>query len=652
MCGIVGAFSLTGPLDPRFASAIRPMTDALRHRGPDGEGFYRDPSAVLGHRRLAIIDRAGGDQPIPNEDRSCWIVFNGEIYNHHELRDELVSRGHRFATRSDTEAILHAYEEYGPACVERLEGMFAFAVYDSRNRRLLLARDRLGKKPLFWAELGGVLHFASEMKALKRSPVWDGTIDWEQLQGYLSLGYVLAPSTIYRRVHKLEAGHWLLAEDGHVRTSQYWDVSAFDDYPGTEDTAVRDISDELNARVRERLESEVPLGAFLSGGIDSGLVVSYMAEAAQTPVLTTSVGFGASGHNELREAALTAMRYGTEHHSYVIDPRFSDLADVLVDAYDEPFADSSSIPTFYVAREARRHVTVALSGDGGDEAFGGYTFRYVPHAIESSVRGWIGAGAARGAVGWLASRWPRSRRVPRPLRLNTYLRNIASDAATAYFADLCLAKGPEVRPLLGKHGQSSPAEEALLERVTAPYRRCPSSSPVQRAEYADLKIYLPNDVLTKVDRMSMQNSLEVRCPLLDRRLVELAFRIPQRIKQAGRTGKHLLKRVAAARLPPEIVGGAKHGFSAPVESWVKGSGGVDIEAELCGPQARVRDLLDGGQLKQMFHQHKSGARDWSYLLWAIWTLERWAQRENVRPVGPRGYVEAQLTTGTGGARAR
>jgi asparagine synthase (glutamine-hydrolysing) len=640
MCGITGAFALDGALDPRFESAIRRMTTALRHRGPDGDGFYCDAHAVLGHRRLAIIDRAGGDQPMSNEDRTCWIVFNGEIYNHRDLRRELSAHGHRFATQSDTEAIIHAYEEYGPACVERLEGMFAFAIYDSTHRHLFLARDRLGKKPLFYAESGGVLHFASEIKALKHSPFWDPAIDWTQLHGYLSLGYVIAPDTIYRGVKKLEPGHCMQVGDGRVRTSQYWDVKEFDDFRGSEASALQEVEEQIAARVRERLESEVPLGAFLSGGIDSGLIVSYMAEDAVTPVLTTSVGFGASGHNELREAGLTARRYATDHHPYVIEPRFSELADVLVDAYDEPFADSSSIPTFYVAREARRHVTVALSGDGGDEAFGGYTFRYIPHALESWLRGWIGRGTGRRAVGWLGARWPRSRHLPRPLRLSTYLLNIAADPEVAYFTDLCLAKGPEVRALLGLSETSGGRKEALFERVTAPYRQCPSTSPVQRAEYADLKIYLPNDVLVKVDRMSMQNSLEVRCPLLDRRVVELAFRLPQRIKQAGRTGKHLLKGIAQTRLPDEVVKGAKRGFTAPVESWVAGSSDINIESELCSRDAQVRTLLDAGRLKQMFNQHRAGSRDWSYLLWAIWILERWARNERVQTVSDQHGSEA------------
>jgi asparagine synthase (glutamine-hydrolysing) len=627
MCGIAGAFALDGELDPRFHDAIVSMTTALRHRGPDGDGFYRDARVVLGHRRLAIIDREGGDQPICNEDRTCWIVFNGEIYNHRDLRHELTDRGHRFQTRSDTEVIVHAYEQYGAGCVDRLEGMFAFAIYDSTNRSLFIARDRLGKKPLFYAELDGVLHFASEIKALKHSPLWDGTVNWTQVEGYLSLGYVVAPETMYRRVRKLEPGYWLRAADRSVQVRQYWDIENFDDFGGDERAAVSEIAAQIDSRVRERLESEVPLGAFLSGGIDSGLVVSYMADSMTMPVLTTSVGFGTSGHNELDGAALTAGKFATDHHPYLIEARFDELANLLVSAFDEPFADSSSVPTFYVAREARRHVTVALTGDGGDESFGGYDFRYIPHAVESRIRARVGDGAGRRAAGWLGAHWPRSRRLPRPFRLSTYLSNVSTDPDVSYFADLCLAKPPEVRGLLGLEGAADFRDGSLFDRVAGPYRRCPSSSPVQRAEYADLKVYLPNDVLVKVDRMSMQNSLEVRCPLLDRRLVELAFRLPQSVKKADRTGKHLLKMLAKDRLPREVATGAKRGFTAPVEAWVAGKSGSTIETELFSPEAALHTLLDVPRLKQMFNQHRSGERDWSYLLWAAWILERWARTE-------------------------
>jgi asparagine synthase (glutamine-hydrolysing) len=382
MCGICGVVALDGELHPDLRSSIGSMAATLHHRGPDGQGVFSDAFAALGHRRLAIIDRAGGHQPMFNEDGSCWVVFNGEIYNHRSLRSRLIGLGHTFKTSSDTETILHAYEEYGADCVPMFEGMFAFAVYDSRRRELLLARDRLGKKPLFYAELDGALHFASEIKALRASPAWDPTLDLSELEGYLSLGYFIAPGTVYRSVRKLLPGHWLRVRNGHIEVRKYWDIERFDDHPGRGPALENEIEELLRTAVSDRLESEVPLGAFLSGGIDSGLVVSFMAETLGRGVTTTTVGFGEAAHNELDAAAVTAARFETQHHVEIVEPRLDEVLDRIVDGFDEPFADVSAVPTFHVAGMAKRHVTVVLSGDGGDEAFSGYSFRYAPHAIE------------------------------------------------------------------------------------------------------------------------------------------------------------------------------------------------------------------------------------------------------------------------------
>src|SRR5580765_8378196 len=406
MCGISGVFALSGPLAPDVGSALPAMNGALAHRGPDGDGFFSDTRAALGHRRLAIIDRAGGRQPLANEDSSCWIVFNGEIYNHRSLRPLLEAKGHRFRTNSDTEVILHAYEEFGPACVERLEGMFAFVIYDGRRNELFAARDRLGKKPLFVAVLGGTLHFASEIPALMRSPRWRGDLDLTALEGYLSLGYFLAPSTIYKNVFKLLPGHWLRASVRGLETRQYWDVREFDTDHRPDDELLEDIDATLRQAVHDRLESEVPLGAFLSGGIDSGLVVSYMAEALPS-VVTTSVGFGDRAHNELEAAGLTAAHLKTHHYPEQVEPELIPVLDAIAGSFDEPFADSSAVPTHYVSALARTHVTVALSGDGGDEVFGGYDFRYVPHLLEHRVRSVtrpIGLAPVLSAAG---RAWPR-----------------------------------------------------------------------------------------------------------------------------------------------------------------------------------------------------------------------------------------------------
>lgn len=625
MCGICGTFALTGELSPPVAHAIGPMTTALRHRGPDGDGFSVTPFSALGHRRLAIIDRVGGAQPMSNEDGTVWIAFNGEIYNHRELRPFLMAKGHTFRTHSDTEAIIHAFEEFGPACVDRLEGMFSFAIVDQRRRELFIARDRLGKKPLYYALFDGVLHFASEIKALQRSPAWDGALDLSGLEGYLSLGYFMAPHTIYRHVRELEPGHWLRVRNGAVETHQYWDVTDFDSFSGSDARGLEETEELLERCVRERLESEVPLGAFLSGGIDSGLVVSYMA-AAVDRVVTTSVGFGERAHNELETAAMTARQFRTDHHPHLIEPALAQVFDAIVDGFDQPFADASALPTYYVSRAARQHVTVALSGDGGDEAFGGYDFRYVPHAVEARVRAFVPRlfqVALRQAGAW----WPVSPSLPRPLRLGTYLENVGRSAEEAYYSDLCFLKPQAARALLGIRQGRDPRDSPVYEAVTAPYRRCPSASAVQRAQYADLKVYLPNDVLTKVDRMSMQNSLEVRAPLLDRRLVELAFRLPERVKLPNLRAKHILKQIAAKRLTPELLTQPKRGFTAPLGEWIGKVYAGQFEAEVLRAGSSVSGLLDIKRVRATFADHVAGRADAGYAMWAIWMLERWASRQ-------------------------
>jgi asparagine synthase (glutamine-hydrolysing) len=601
------------------------MTGALAHRGPDGDGVWADDRVALGHRRLAIIDRAGGHQPMGNEDGTCWIAFNGEVYNHHALRKELVARGHVFRTASDTEAIVHAYEEWGSGCVERLEGMFAFAVYDQRRREVLLARDRLGKKPLYYATFGDALHFASEIKALRQSPRWDGTVDLSCLEGYLSLGYSLAPATIYCAVRQLEPGHWMTVRDGQLTQRQYWDVAEFDTDARDEAALLDSIDTELREAVVARLESEVKLGAFLSGGIDSGLVVSYMAEALGDRLLTASVGFGSTAHNELDHARITATRFRTEHHQEDVAPGLHDVFDPIVASFDEPFADFSAIPTYYVSQAARRHVTVALTGDGGDESFSGYDFRYVPLGLESYARRVVRGPVLRAAARFLGAHWPRSQRLPQPLRVATLLDNVGRDPAAAYYADLCWLKPFKTRAIMGKAATHDPLDSPVYAAVTEKYNRCTSASLIQRAQYADLKVYLPNDVLTKVDRMSMAHSLEIRCPLLDRRIVELAFRIPTSRKMPRLKAKRLLRGLAARRLPAEIVNLPKRGFTAPIGDWIAGPFAADFESDVLGPASRVAGLLDTAHVRMLFNQHRRREVDHSYALWAVWFLERWSR---------------------------
>ncbi len=634
MCGISGAFAIGGTLDEEMRRGVRRVNAALAHRGPDGDGFFDAPGVAFGHRRLAIIDRAGGHQPMANEDESCWIVFNGEVYNHKALRPALEARGHRFRSSCDTEVILHAYEEYGPAAVEKLDGMFAFAIYDGRSRELFMARDRLGKKPLFYTVRDGVLTFASELPALAMAPGWRGEIDLTALESYLSLGYFLAPATVYRGVHKLMPAHWLRVANGRVETRQYWDVAEFDTDRRSDAALVDDIDERLRAAVLSRLESEFPLGAVLSGGIDSGLVVSYMADALGDRLVTASVGFGDRAHNELDAAALTASHFHSRHYPEVIEPHLEDVIEPVTRRLGEPMADSSAIPTWYVSRAARQHVTVALSGDGGDESWAGYDFRYVPHAMEAAARRVL-PGPLAPAVGWLGRRWPRSAAVPKPLRAGTLLENLGRDPAAAYYADLSFLKPADARRLMGLPAARDPAASPVYAAVTDPYRRCPSTDAVQRAEYADLKVYLPNDPLVKVDRMSMAHSLEVRCPLLDHRLVELAFRIPASRKQTWRRSKRLLRELARRRLPAGLWSLPKRGFDMPIGDWIGGPHAGQFADEVLASGSRLSSCLDLRDLTRRFDAHRRGEGGHAYTLWASWVLERWlaeSQTASTQPV--------------------
>lgn len=641
MCGIAGVFARDGDLPPEVRAAVPEMTAALAHRGPDGVGFFSNEHVAFGHRRLAIIDRATGHQPMTNDDESHWIVFNGEIYNHRPLRERLAGRGYRFRTHSDTEVILHAYEEFGEHCVDVLEGMFAFAIYDKRKRELFAARDRLGKKPLFYAELGGVFHFASELPALRRSPLWSDDLDVSSLEGYLSLGYFIAPSTVFRHARKLPPASTLRLSPGGLSVSTYWDVSEFDTDHRPDSDIVKEADERLRTAVNARLESEVPLGAFLSGGIDSGLVVSYMAESLADRLVTASVGFGEPAHNELEAAGWAAKRFGSRHYSEIIRPRLDEVVGPISEGLGEPLADSSAIPTWYLARAAREHVTVALSGDGGDEGFAGYDFRYQTHALEASVRRFVPNRLAP-VMAWLGRQWPRSPRLPRALRLGGLIENLGTDPAAAYYTDLTFFRPADARRLMGLTPDRDPARSPVYHAVTEPYRRCASMDPVQRAEYADLKVYLPNNSLVKVDRMSMVHGLEVRSPLLDREVVEFAFRIPASRKQSFTQSKLVLRELALHRLPKPLWQMPKHGFSAPLGSWIREVPGHMYEDEVLVSSAQIGRWLDLKELMRHFADHRGGAIDRGYILWACWILERWLRtlERRTAAIGNRGDAYA------------
>ncbi|MES1245324.1 MAG: asparagine synthase (glutamine-hydrolyzing) [Acidobacteriota bacterium] len=625
MCGIAGLFLYS---EGGFArrETLEQLIRPLRHRGPDDEGYLLSGPLGLAHARLSILDLDGGHQPIFNEDRSLAVVCNGEIYNHRELRRGLERRGHHFATGSDTEVIVHLYEELGAGCVEKLAGMFALAVADFRQRKLLLARDRVGKKPLYLADDGRRLGFASELKSLANAGLAGPEIDPEALDLYLSFGYVPTPWTIFRGARKLPAGHLAMVTEAGLRVERYWDVE-MRPVEVDEERLVEDLEALLSDAVQARLESDVPLGAFLSGGLDSGTIVSFMASAMDRPVMTHTVGFSDRGTDEREDAAAVARALGTDHRATEVRPDLADVLPRIAWHLDEPFADPSSVPTWYVSRETRRRVTVALSGDGGDELFAGYGNRYGRSLIEDRVRGLIPGPVRRGLLPPLARTWPRSARLPRPLRIGGFLGNVSVDRDRAYFHD---------RSHIPPHLQERLFGEGLRERrrrfdpfvALEPHLARAPQEPLARALYLDLKTWLADDGLVKVDRMSMAHALEVRCPLLDHRVVELAARVPSRLKMDGGRTKILLRRVAERRLPREILSRPKRGFAPPVSRWLREDLRELSHDLLLGPDALAGGLFERREVASLLGDHEAGRLDAGWAIWTLLMLEVWGREVN------------------------
>jgi asparagine synthase (glutamine-hydrolysing) len=626
MCGIAGIVDFDGHDCSAATEHVRRMAATLAHRGPDGEGAWADAHAALGHRRLAIIDVAGGHQPMGALGGAVQLVFNGEIYNFRELRAELETLGHAFRSRSDTEVILAGYVAWGERVVERLNGMFAIALWDSRSRVLLLARDRAGEKPLYWWRQGSRIAFASELRALRALAPRPDEIDTEALDCYFSLGYVPAPRTPYRGVRKLRPAHVLLVRGSETAERPYWQLPADAPRALSMDQALEEFEPLFDDAVKRQLVSDVPLGAFLSGGLDSALVVSSMARQAGR-VVTNSIGSDDPRYDELEGARTVASAFGTEHHEFVVQPNARDVLESIASHLDEPLADSSAIPTWYVCQMARRHVTVALSGDGGDESFGGYTFRYVPHVAESRLRARLPA-AVRGPVfGTLGSVWPASRRLPRPLRLRTIFGNLARSDGGAYYEDLVWLKSEARARLYSPAFQRSLKGFTPREVVEPYYEHGGGGGPLSRSQRADLSVYMVDDVLVKVDRMSMAHSLETRAPLLDYRILEFAARLPPELKLQGGVGKRLLRRLAAKRLPAGVAAGAKRGFSVPASEWLRGELADYAHAYIFKRNRLVSEHLNVLQTRKLWAEHRSGARDHGVVLWGLMMLGLWdAQR--------------------------
>lgn len=631
MCGIagfVGQDNLRAG-DEQNAVVLARMCRRIAHRGPDEEGMRVDGAVALGMRRLSIIDLAGGHQPMSNEDETVNVVFNGEIYNYRELRRQLEARGYTFHTNSDTETIVRAYEEYGARCVEHLRGMFVFALWDARRRELFIARDRAGKKPLYYTLTPrGTLIFGSELKSLIEHPEFRRDIDTEALDAYLTFGYVPDPLTIFRDVHKLPPAHHLrfALDTERARVEPYWDfpfqtIEAAD--ARSEESLLEELRALLDEAVRVRLVADVPLGAFLSGGIDSSTVVGLMARHSSRPVKTFSIGFHEDSYDELKYARLAAKHFGTDHHEFVVTPDICRTVDELVWHFDEPFADSSALPTYMVSKMAREHVTVALSGDGGDELFAGYT-RYLIDQRRGGF-GRLPRALRRGVM------QPVSRRLPHGAWGRNFLNNVALDPLERYIDSVSTFTALNKPALYDDHFYERLRADGLDTRAVENFRAIASSvgtnEPLDALLYLDSKTYLPGDILTKVDRMSMAVSLETRAPLLDHKLIEFVCQhIPPALKLNGTETKSIFKRAVSGLVPDELLTRPKQGFGVPIQQWINRELREQIRDVLTDTQARGRGYFRSSYIDLLFDEHARGRRDHSTQLWTLFMFESWHRR--------------------------
>jgi asparagine synthase (glutamine-hydrolysing) len=621
MCGIAGKYNALTE-EPVAAELINAMCDRIAYRGPDDAGVYTDGGVGLGHLRLSIIDLSPlGHQPMGSADERLWITFNGEIYNFQALREELLKKGYRFKSNGDTEVILYLYREYGDDCVRHLRGMFAFAIWDKDNRRLFLARDRIGKKPLFYHWDGKHFIFASEIKAILADPVVRREIDYEALCDYFKYLYVPDPKTIFRNIFKLKPGHCLVCSPEGVTEKEYWDVSFARIDRRPLDELAGELLGTLRESVRLRMISDVPLGAFLSGGIDSSGVVALMAGQQNGPVTTCSIGFDSEAYDEVRFARTIASRFNTDHYEFTVKQKAEPILKRLAFHFDEPFADASAVPTYYVSQLARQRVTVALSGDGGDENFAGYE-KYFIDDIENRCRRSVPA-AVRRAVFPAASRflWDRSSRLLQ--RAATLLSTLSHEADYGFyltnsdFEDRLWNRlaGDELKRRIGGYDPS------WITRYH--YRKADTDSHLSRILYTDLKTYLPGDILVKVDRMSMAHSLEVRAPILDHHVVEYAAAIPPDLKYNRGEKKCVLKRAFSRILPDEVMYRKKMGFSVPLADWLRGELKWTVEKSFFSPAAALGYFFNIDEVRRIWNQHLSGRRNHATVLWALLMFELW-----------------------------
>jgi len=622
MCGIVGIFDTHGSRDIE-REALRRMNESQHHRGPDEGELYLEPGLGMGHRRLSVIDVATGQQPFLNAARDVALVFNGEIYNYRALRDELVALGHVFRTKSDTEVVLQAWMAWGADCVLRLRGMFAFAVWDRRQRTLFLARDHVGVKPMFYSLLpDGQFVFGSELKSIMTFPALSRQLNPRAVEEYFAYGYVPEPNTIFHNAYKLSPGHSILLKvgDREVTPRRWWDLS-FNPAPPRPEA---EVAEELIARLREtvgsQMEAEVPLGAFLSGGVDSSAVVAMMAGNGNEGVTTCSIGFDDPEYDETKYASEVAQRYRTHHHAQIVDKDDYGLIDTLAHLYDEPFADSSAIPTYRVCQLARRHVTVALSGDGGDENFAGYR-RYRFAMAEQSVRDKVPDAIRKPLFGTLGSIYPKADWAPRMFRAKTTFEALARDLVEGYFHGVSRLSDRQRGQLFSTSFQQSLQGYRAIDVMRGHAAQAPTDDPLALIQYLDFKTWLPGDILTKVDRASMAHSLEVRVPLLDHTFCEYAATLPNALKLNGGEGKYILKKALQPHLPHDIMYRAKKGFSIPLAAWLRGPLRQATRDAVLGERLLDTGIFERRYLQQLVDEHQAGTADHSVALWSLMMFE-------------------------------
>ncbi len=636
MCGLAGLISSKAV--PGLAQTLTQMNQTLHHRGPDQDGIFiaTDQTAGLSHKRLSIIDLSAGKQPMTDCDGLYTLVFNGEIYNHHEIKKDLLQKGHPVHSRSDTETLLYAFKEYGMQCLSMLRGMFAFAIYDHRERCIFIARDRLGIKPLYYGSCGNTWLFASECKAILAYPGFDRAIDTQAVSDYLSLMYVPAPKSIFKNIRKLPAGHWMrISSQGDLHLQAYWDLDftvndRYADERG-ENLAQEDLLVLLDDSVNSHMESDVPLGAFLSGGVDSAAVVALMAKHSANPILTNTIGFSHKAYDESSQARETAGFFKTQHSDFIVEPDAVSVLDKLAWHYDEPFADSSMIPTYYVCQMARSQVAVALSGDGGDENFAGYR-RYKFDAFENRLRSYLPSLIRRPLFGTMANLYPKADWLPQKLRAKTLLRNLSVSPAEGYFRSMSHFLPEMKTKVLSQELQKSLGNYNSLSVFEHHYANCKSKDPLSRSQYVDFKTYLVDDILTKVDRASMAVSLEVRVPILDHRLVELAATMPSAFKLRGQETKWVFKKSLQQMLPQSIFHRPKSGFSLPMQQWLRKELKEYTHAHLFDQKGLASTgLFETKYLQQIWNEHQTGMHNHTFPLFAMLSFALWHNKFQTQP---------------------